>query len=63
MGDLRLSRRLPDENVWDLIARLQRLQLVNLHPCYVSLETVELKQQTHLRDKCRKRARGRGVRR
>lgn len=48
-GHSRLGRRLPDEHVWDFIARLQRLQLVNLHPRYVSLETVELEQETHLR--------------
>ena len=53
MGDLRLRGRFPDEHVRDLVARLQRLQLVYLHPRYVSLETVELEQQTHLRAKHR----------
>lgn len=62
LGDLRLSRWLPDEHIWDLIARLQGFQLVNLHPCYVSLETVELEQQTHLRGEHRKRGE-RGMRR
>lgn len=51
MGDLRLSGGLLDEHVWDLKTRLQRLQLVNLHPRHVSLETVELKQQPHLTDR------------
>lgn len=51
MGDLRLSGGLLDEHVWDLKTRLQRLQLVNLHPRHVSLETVELEQQPHLTDR------------
>lgn len=50
MGDLRLSGGFLDEHIRDLKTRLQRLQLVNLHPRHVSLETVELKQQPHLRD-------------
>lgn len=56
-GHSRLCGRLPDEHVWDFIARFQRLKLVNLHPRYVSLEAVELEQQTHLRHKHKVRMR------
>lgn len=51
MGLLRLSGGLLDEHIWDFKTRLQRLQLVNLHPRHVSLETVELEKQPHLTDR------------
>ena len=45
---LRLSEGLLDQDIRDLVARLQGFELINLHPGHVPLETVELQQQAHL---------------
>lgn len=58
-GHSRLSRGLCYEHVWHLKARLQRFQLIYLHPRHVPLQPVELQQQMHLqiaRQQCQTQA-------